>query len=67
MSSPSTSSDAASGLIVGGLGGPEEELLESGQEEVFARSEVESGRIEHAVTAGGHSAGVSDDEVSNRK
>lgn len=41
------------GLIVGGLGGPEDELLESGQEEVFSRTEVESGRIEHHVAAGG--------------
>lgn len=43
----------SSGLVVGGLGGPEEELLESGQEEVFSRTEVESGRIEHHVEAGG--------------
>ena len=42
-----------SGLIVGGLGGPEDELLEAGQEEVFSRTEVETGRIEHAVEAGG--------------
>jgi hypothetical protein len=42
-----------SGLVVGGLGGPEDELLESGQEEVFSRAEVESGRIEHHVEAGG--------------
>lgn len=41
MSAPS------SGLVQGGLGGPEDELLESGQEEVFSRAEVESGRIEH--------------------
>ena len=37
----------ASGLIQGGLGGPEDQLLEDGQEEVFSRAEVESGRIEH--------------------
>lgn len=43
----------ASGLVVGGLGGPPEELLESGQEEVFSRTEVESGRIEHHSEAGG--------------
>lgn len=43
----------ASGLVVGGLGGPEEELLEAGQEEVFSRTEVESGRIEHHAEAGG--------------
>jgi hypothetical protein len=36
-----------SGLVQGGLGGPEDELLEAGQEEVFSRAEVESGRIEH--------------------
>lgn len=35
------------GLIQGGLGGPADELLESGQEEVFSRTEVELGRIEH--------------------
>ena len=43
---------AASGLVVGGLGGPEAELLESGQEEVFSRTEVELGNIEHATEAG---------------
>jgi hypothetical protein len=43
----------SSGLVVGGLGGPEDELLEAGQEEVFSRTEVESGRIEHHVEAGG--------------
>lgn len=37
----------SSGLVQGGLGGPEDELLEAGQEEVFSRAEVESGRIEH--------------------
>lgn len=36
-----------SGLIQGGLGGPDDELLKSGQEEVFSRTEVETGRIEH--------------------
>jgi hypothetical protein len=46
-----------SGLVVGGLGGPEGELLESGQEEVFSRTEVESGRIEHQVEAGGAAVG----------
>jgi hypothetical protein len=30
------------------------ELLESGQEEVFSRTEVETGRIEHDVHAGSH-------------
>lgn len=37
------------GLIQGGLGGPADELLESGQEEVFSRTEVELGRIEHSA------------------
>lgn len=38
---------SASGLVQGGLGGSDDELLEAGQEEVFSRAEVESGRIEH--------------------
>ena len=33
---------------------PDAELLETGQEEVFSRTEVESGRIEHAAKAGAH-------------
>lgn len=41
------------GLAAGGRGGPEEELLETGQEEVISRTEVESGRIEHKSDAGG--------------
>lgn len=41
-----------SGLVQGGLGGPEDELLESGQEEVFSRTEVETGRIEHSAGSG---------------
>ena len=48
-----TRAPRSSGLVVGGLGGPEEELLESGQEEVFSRTEVESGRIEHHAESGG--------------
>lgn len=43
----SASPDATSGLAQGGLGGDDAELLEAGQEEVFARSEVEQGVIEH--------------------
>jgi hypothetical protein len=31
---------------------PEDEVLEVGQEEVFSRTEVELGRIEHASEAG---------------
>ncbi len=46
------------GLAVGGLGGPEDELLESGQEEVFSRTEVEEGRIEHQAAAGSGKAGA---------
>lgn len=45
-----------SGLVAGGRGGPENELLESGQEEVFSRTEVETGRIEHQAEAGGETA-----------
>ena len=40
------------GLVVGGRGGPEDECLDDGQEEVFARSEVELGRIEHGPPLG---------------
>ena len=32
------------------------ELLNTGQEEVFSRSEVESGRTEHAFQAGRHAS-----------
>lgn len=55
-----------SGLVVGGLGGPEEELLEAGQEEVFSRSEVESGRIEHHSEAGGPSVDQGGDRDRHR-
>lgn len=41
------------GLDQGGLGGPEDELLEDGQEEVFSRYEVEHALIEHHTDAGG--------------
>lgn len=60
------SSAGPSGLIVGGLGGPEDELLEAGQEEVFSRQEVESGRIEHHVEAGGPSVDQGGDRNRNR-
>jgi hypothetical protein len=43
---------AKTGRGAGGRGGPEDHLLEDGQEEVFAREEVENGRIEHHVQAG---------------
>ena len=41
------------GFAMGGRGGPEDELLIDGQEEVFSRAEVEMGRIEHGAQAGG--------------
>lgn len=50
---PDRRASGSSGLVVGGLGGPEDELLESGQEEVFSRTEVESGEIEHQAETGG--------------
>ena len=58
-----------SGLVVGGLGGSEEELLEAGQEEVFSRTEVESGRIEHQAEAGGEAvdAGRGEDHGPARR
>lgn len=31
---------------------PDDEVLDTGQEEVFSRTEVEQGRIEHASAAG---------------
>lgn len=43
----------APGAPSGDFGAPEDELLVDGQEEVFSRSEVESGRIEHQAEAGG--------------
>ena len=52
-SAPPPAPRSGGGLVAGGLGGPEEELLESGQEEVFSRTEVERGRIEHHVASGG--------------
>ncbi|NJC40341.1 hypothetical protein GGQ87_000599 [Brevundimonas alba] len=62
---PTSPPSKTSGLVVGGLGGPEDELLESGQEEVFSRTEVESGQIEHHVEAGGPSVDQGGD--SSRK
>jgi len=55
MSKPEPFPDDAppAGMIVGGRGGPENELLEDGQEEVFSRTEVEAGKIEHKSEAGG--------------
>ncbi|CAN5305035.1 hypothetical protein BH10PSE1_BH10PSE1_13360 [soil metagenome] len=48
-----TNASSRQGLIPGGRGGPEDELLEDGQEEVFSRTEVEAGAIEHRAEAGG--------------
>jgi len=53
---PARLAESSGGLVQGGLGGSERQLLEDGQEEVFARDEVESGRIEHATDAGGGNA-----------
>jgi len=39
--------DHTRGLAQGGLGGPEDEVLDAGQEEVFSRTEVEQGVSEH--------------------
>lgn len=39
--------DHTRGLAQGGLGGPEDEILDAGQEEVFSRTEVEQGETEH--------------------
>ena len=53
------SADPASGLVPGGQSTPNDELLESGQEEVFSRTEVETGRIEHKAETGGSAADAS--------
>jgi len=60
-SGPDPKPPLRSGLIQGGRGGPEDELLEDGQEEVFSRTEVEDGHIEHHVDAGG------DDDPASRQ
>lgn len=49
MTPRSHPSRSASGLVAGGRGGPEDELLQDGQEEVFSRAEVETGSVEHGV------------------
>lgn len=43
---------AAPGAPAGDFAGGDDELLVDGQEEVFSRAEVESGRIEHLAQAG---------------
>jgi hypothetical protein len=50
----------SSGAAVGGRGGPDDELLIDGQEEVFSRTKVEMGRIEHGAAAGGDDVPVFD-------
>jgi hypothetical protein len=50
--SDQTVADEPRGIAMGGRGGEGTELLETGQEEVFSRTEVEEGRIEHNSTAG---------------
>jgi hypothetical protein len=40
----------------------DDELLETGQEEVFSRTEVETGRTEHQDQAGKHAEPFSDEE-----
>lgn len=42
-----------SGPVAGETSESDDQLLEDGQEEVFSRAEVEAGRIEHSVKAGG--------------
>lgn len=44
---PRNEIDHTRGLAQGGLGGPEDEILDAGQEEVFSRTEVERGESEH--------------------
>lgn len=60
MTPPNRRPSPPPGLVTGGRGGPDDELLIDGQEEVFARTEVELGRIEHDTTAGSG-------ETSNRE
>jgi len=42
---------------------PDAERLDTGQEEVFSRTEVETGRIEHGAHAGSHT-GRGRDEIA---
>lgn len=50
--SRSLNTPRAPGAPAGDFGEADDELLVDGQEEVFSRSEVESGRIEHQAEAG---------------
>lgn len=51
-SSESLNSPASPGAPAGDFAAGDDELLIDGQEEVFSRVEVESGRIEHLSQAG---------------
>jgi hypothetical protein len=44
-----------------------EDLLETGEEEVFSRAEVEGGRIEHNTAAGRHSVAERDEAQTERQ
>ena len=46
---------------------PEDDLLETGQEEVFSRAEVEGGRIEHNTSAGRHGVAERDEAQTERQ
>lgn len=46
---------------------PPDELLETGQEEVFSRAEVEGGRIEHNTAAGRHDLAQRDEAQTERQ
>lgn len=46
---------------------PEDQLLETGEEEVFSRAEVESGRIEHNTGAAQHSVAERDEAQTERQ
>jgi len=48
---PLQPAEASHGLVAGGRG-EDEELLVDGQEEVFSRTEVERGVIEHGIRTG---------------
>lgn len=46
---------------------PGDELLQSGQEEVFSRTEVDRGRIEHEAAAGAHGLKARDEAQTERQ
>ena len=51
-SSKTLNTPTSPGAPAGDFAGDDDELLVDGQEEVFSRAEVESGRIEHLSQAG---------------